>query len=257
MNTPRAAEFYRLLHTGNAGDVEFYQRVCGPGKSVLELGCGWGRIAEKLLEQKCSVVGVDTSDAFLEAAQSELQSYSAGVFVKGDLRTLSLLNESGGPRTFDRVLIPYNTLYSLGGTSGVLECFRTACRHLAPGGEVWCDFYPMDDLHAALLAGEESIEDDEDPVAEFHMVGQPVRVLETSTLDATSQHLDVQYRALSATDEEVARLEMSHDYLILPQIQALLLEADLAPLALFGDFEGSPPEEAIQIVLGAEHRSED
>lgn len=122
---------------------------------------------------------------------------------------------------------------------------------------MWCDFYPMDDLHAALLAGEESIEDDDDPVAELHMFGQPVRVLEASTLDFTSQHLDVRYRALSAQDEEIATLEMSHDYLILPQIQALLAEADLMPLALFGDFEGSPVEEATQIVLGAERREEE
>jgi hypothetical protein len=111
----------------------------------------------------------------------------------------------------------------------------------------------MDDLHAALLDGEETEEDDDEPVAEFSLGGVPVRVLETSQIDEKRQHLDVVYRALTQEDEELAALSMSHDYLTTHQLQSLIEDAGLAVLALRGDFEGAPLEEASQVILGAGH----
>jgi tRNA G46 methylase TrmB len=49
-----AAELYRLTHRGNPGDVGFYRKLCSGVQSVLELGCGYGRLLAALAQPQPS-----------------------------------------------------------------------------------------------------------------------------------------------------------------------------------------------------------
>lgn len=245
-------EFYRKLHTGNAGDVEFYRRVCSGAASVLELGCGWGRIAGPLLEAGHRVMGIDHSKHFIELSRHACAEHAAATFSVGDIRDLHLQDEDGMTMTFDRILIPYNTLYSLGGRAGVLGCLKSARAHLEPEGEIWCDIYPVDDMHRGLLDGEEPPPDDDEPVASFEWKGKNVHVLERSHLDPRNQHLDVKYVAVDENRVEVASLEMNHDYLLFAELDALFEEAGLGLMSVYGDFAGGSVDEPEQLVVGAE-----
>lgn len=248
------AQFYRRLHVGNAGDTEFYERVTRGAESVLELGCGWGRIALSLAKDRF-VVGLDHNDAFLQEARLAAPQAEKTRFFQQDIRTFNL-EAPDLPRTFQRILIPYNTLYSLGGADGVAACFERVARYLAPDGELWFDVYPMDALQEALLAGHETEDDEEEPVAIQDWEGAQVRIFESSQLDHEKQRLQVVYRALDEYDLLRAQMSMTHDYLMIEQLERLLATAGLSVLGSFGDFSGtSLGEDPEQVVLGACHRT--
>jgi precorrin-6B methylase 2 len=251
MTGPTPAEFYRRLHTGNTGDVLFYKRLAGDAQEILELGCGWGRISLALLELGATVTGVDLEESFVDQARRSTNGHPKAAFVRDDIRNFNL-NRDGGAKLFSRIFIPYNTLYSLGGASGVKKCFERARAHLAPDGELWLDVYPMDAMHAALSAGESPGEDDEDPVAVQDWEGEPVRIFETSSLDHHRQRLDVLYTAVNEAGATLAKLPMTHDYMLFDQILSSLEAAGLSLLGGFGSFQGAPlDQDAEQIILGA------
>ncbi|MEI9413193.1 class I SAM-dependent methyltransferase [Mesorhizobium salmacidum] len=57
--------------------------------SVLELGCGYGRIANRLAEKGARVTGIDTSQALLKKATADATEGGVNVeYVLGDIRSL-------------------------------------------------------------------------------------------------------------------------------------------------------------------------
>lgn len=85
----------RLRPDRTAAEVELLWRLIGlqPGLTVLDLACGHGRIANRLAQRGCRVVGLDMSVGFLELAHAATVEVIApgGVppaYVRGDMRSL-------------------------------------------------------------------------------------------------------------------------------------------------------------------------
>jgi SAM-dependent methyltransferase len=264
------ADFYERVHCGNEGDVEFYLRITEGARHVLELGCGSARITLPIAARGTPILGVDVNEVFAAQARERLSAFPQASVLHGDIRTLSPaeLERAMAPlapspttrdeisstcRLFDRIIVPYNTLYALGGRSGVLACLKLAQECLTRDGELWCDVYPMEAAHEALVAGGHLPLDDDEPVARFAFGDQQISVLESTELDPRSQHLEASYRALNEKGELVARLLTEHDYLLIAQIEELLQEAGLQLMLVSGSFDGAPfDEDADHLVFGAE-----
>ncbi|TIQ38819.1 MAG: class I SAM-dependent methyltransferase, partial [Mesorhizobium sp.] len=61
----------------------------GHGNSVLELGCGYGRIANRLAEKGARVTGLDISPILLKKAQADAAERRVNVeYTRGDMRSL-------------------------------------------------------------------------------------------------------------------------------------------------------------------------
>ncbi|WP_027163274.1 class I SAM-dependent methyltransferase [Mesorhizobium sp. WSM1293] len=74
------------------------------GSSVLELGCGYGRITNRLAERGARVTGLDASPALLKAAEADATERHIDVdYVLGDMRSLPWRNR------FDAVFLWYTT----------------------------------------------------------------------------------------------------------------------------------------------------
>jgi 2-polyprenyl-3-methyl-5-hydroxy-6-metoxy-1,4-benzoquinol methylase len=65
---PYPAELYELVHRGTEGDVAFYRQTCADARSVLELGCGYGRLLEPLAELGIDVTGLERDPELLARA---------------------------------------------------------------------------------------------------------------------------------------------------------------------------------------------
>src|SRR5690606_6471542 len=109
------AELYALLHQGTPGEVEFYRGVCAHVAEVLELGVGAGRIAGALARDGVRVVGVEQDAAMIAIGRAENPKAKIE-WVTADMRSLNL------GRRFERVLLPYNGLYTLASDADVVAC---------------------------------------------------------------------------------------------------------------------------------------
>lgn len=206
MLTPQ--DLYFLLHTGNPGDVEFYVAQVQGAHSVLEVGCGDGRILQHLLARDRQVVGLDVEDAFVQRARRiETPSGSSLRIDCGDVRFSKL------PRAeYDRILIPYNTIYALGGASGVKACASNCFDAATLGATLWLDVYPVDEFHEMALT-ELPPEDDDEPIVELEGPRGRYSVTETTQLHPLTQHLEASYRAISQ-EQDLVELTLHHDYLL-------------------------------------------
>jgi SAM-dependent methyltransferase len=131
-DVPRGADYDRRFERlaevgvdvhGEAALVDGFE----PG-TVLDAGCGTGRVAIELARRGRDVVGVDVDAAMLEAARRKAPALN---WVQGDLGDPSL--EFG--RTFDVVVMAGNVLIFVApGTEGGV--IANAARWLAPGGRL-------------------------------------------------------------------------------------------------------------------------
>lgn len=114
-------------------DVAFYlARVPGPEASVLELGCGTGRVLAPVAGQCGYVHGVDHSEGMLAVCEEKVEA--AGLpagrvrLTAGDITRLELGEQ------FDLVTAPFRVFQNLETDEQVAGFFETVRRHLAPGG---------------------------------------------------------------------------------------------------------------------------
>jgi SAM-dependent methyltransferase len=114
----------RNVH-GEADMVESLQ----PG-SVLDAGCGTGRVAIELARRGIDVAGADVDATMLEKARAKAPELT---WILADLATLDL------GRTFDVVVMAGNVMIFLApGTEATVV--TAAARHLAPGGALVAGF---------------------------------------------------------------------------------------------------------------------
>jgi SAM-dependent methyltransferase len=129
-----AVEVY--LHLPPDGEAEIVHAALAPGASVLDLGCGTGRIAHPLLALGHPVVGVDQSAAML--------AHLRGVEpVCAPIAGLDLGRRFGG------VLLASH-LVEIPETEVRQPILDTARRHLATDGRVVAQLYPPGWFDGAL-----------------------------------------------------------------------------------------------------------
>jgi SAM-dependent methyltransferase len=104
------------------GEANFVTRF-SPG-SVLDAGCGTGRVGRELHRRGVEVVGVDVDAEMLEAARDRCPSAS---WIEGDISAIRL------GRTFDIVLMAGNVINFVSPESR-RQAVENLVRHLRPGG---------------------------------------------------------------------------------------------------------------------------
>jgi SAM-dependent methyltransferase len=110
------------------GEADFVMRF-SPG-TVLDAGCGTGRIARELARRGVDVVGVDLDDRMLSTARRKAPSIA---WHCADLTSIDL------GRTFDVILLAGNVMIFLTpGTEGAVVA--NLGRHLAPDGRLVAGF---------------------------------------------------------------------------------------------------------------------
>jgi len=228
-------ELYALLHQGTPGDEAFYLDACHGARSVLEFGCGHGRLMRPLALAGHRVTGIDQDQGLLALAQASIARHGGGpctALHHGDMRTASLDGR------FDRVIIPYNGLYCLASEAEQVACLTNAARHLAPGGRVVFDAYAIDAFH--FEADEDDDETDDDPVASLAWRGTVWNVFETCGWKRSTQRLQVRYDFQPADDSTPVSEQVDHRYLLTGQVARVCESAGLQILHSAGGFQNEP-----------------
>lgn len=232
------AELYAAVHSGNQGDQRFYRRACADAKDVLELGCGYGRIAARLAADGKQVVGIDSNPDLLRMAA--LRGVSV---VEADMRNFDL------GREFDRVIIPFNGLYCLLSEAEWLSCFRLACAHLKPEGRLIFDGWAADAFHKE---SDPDAPDVYEHVVTVTALGSSWDVFERSDWDRDAQRIDAFYRHVSKEGERIIEACISQRYAMSHQYASLLERAGFKNILMYGGFEEQPlDEESDHVVVVA------
>jgi len=231
---PYPAPLYAALHTGTDGDLQWYRAACEGARSVLELGCGDGRVLAAL--DGPTLHGLDLHEGLLEAAAARLGP--SAVLHHLDMRRFEL------GRTFDRVILPFSGVYCLLDDEGLRACFERVHAHLEPGGAFLLDAYRADVFHAESEP-EDVGDEDWNELAVIEVQGRPYSVFERSTWNPDAQRIEVTYRHVSLTDPG-APIDgtIEQRYLLRHQLEGHLRDAGFSKVEVFGGFDERPVSRA-------------
>ncbi len=131
------------------GEATFVAMLDPKPRTVLDAGCGTGRVAIELARRGFDVVGVDVGADMLATARARAPELE---WVEADLAALDL------GRRFDAVVLAGNVVhFTAPGTEH--DLIRRCAAHVVPGGALVAGFqlgparYGVDDLDADAAAG--------------------------------------------------------------------------------------------------------
>jgi SAM-dependent methyltransferase len=137
-NYDRIARFYDTDMARNMAfdDAAFYAGLCTGGGSVLELGCGNGRILLELLARGIDIVGIDASLGMLAELRRKAQERAVLPHLcRMDARALAFRP------VFDTVLCPYSLVTYLTTDVDLTRLLLGVRAVLRPGGALVIDTF--------------------------------------------------------------------------------------------------------------------
>jgi ubiquinone/menaquinone biosynthesis C-methylase UbiE len=126
-------QFYDAAVPDWPGEIDFYRAMTAkldPGASILELGCGTGRVTLQLAREGLPVMGLDVSASMLAMARQKGQGLPNVRWAEGDMRAFEL-----GER-FELILIPGHSYQFMLTPTDQVACLTCIRRHLALGGRL-------------------------------------------------------------------------------------------------------------------------
>ena len=140
-------------------DVQFYVDEAGDaGGSVLEIGCGTGRVLLPIARAGHTITGVDASRYMLERCQTKLRAEPGEVQARVTLHLRDARSFDLG-RKFDLVTAPFRVVQHLTTIEDQLGFLGSVSRHLAPGGRLAFDVF---NPNFAILVSAGGMEERED-----------------------------------------------------------------------------------------------
>ena len=127
---PRLTACYDVINPPTPGD-EFYLALVGDPlagdtpRTVLDMGCGTGRLARAFAARGHRVTGADPSSAMLSVARGHASSVT---WIESDGATLAL------PTRFDLIIMTGHVFQVLLDDDIILATLRNLREHLAPSG---------------------------------------------------------------------------------------------------------------------------
>ncbi|MEV4411332.1 methyltransferase domain-containing protein [Catellatospora sp. NPDC049609] len=148
------ATFRRMAAEGRdlAGEARLLDAMIPPGSSVLDAGCGSGRVGAALAERGHTVCGVDADEFLIEAAREDFPHVE---WLVGDLSELDL-TAGGQRRIFDAAILAGNVMPYLAPDTEV-QVLRRVGAHVRPDGPILVGFgttrgYAVADFDAHAIA---------------------------------------------------------------------------------------------------------
>lgn len=235
------ASFYDYYSTGLEGDVQFYvEEAQRADASVLELGCGTGRILIPIAQSGIPIFGLDRAPAMLALARQKIAHLTTETqhrirLGEGDMRKFSL------PQRFHLITVPYRAFLHLLTPKDQRQALACIHSHLSPNGRLIFNIFDphletiaahLGPLGAVLKKDTEFLHPD---------TGRRIIAWEARQYDLEHQILEqsVVFEELDSTGQMLSRTHTSLTlrYVFRYEMQLLLELSGFKIDALYGDFQ--------------------
>lgn len=227
------SQFYDLEYSVFDADLEMYRQFAERARgSILELGCGTGRILEALADINQPITGIDNSSSMLDIARQRLGDSVA--LVERDMRDAAAEPPlPGAPFSF--ALSAINTFLHLVDVQSQLAALRGVGNVMTPGGIMLLDIFVPDPTYIAHLDGSLHLEFQH----EFANGDRLDKWVARSHDLATQLILTTVYFDVTSPDGQVRRLvDQYHTrYVHLYELEHLLHRAGWELVSLFGGYD--------------------
>ncbi len=235
-------------------DVAFYgaeaQRVRNGPTTVLELGCGTGRILLPLARDGHAVTGIDASEAMLNRCRSKLAAEAAPVrkrtvLQQADARDFSVAapGADDGVGGFTLAIAPFRILQHLSTTDDQLQCLASVRRHLVAGGRFAFDvFNPL----FTLMVRDRSAEAEdtpERPLGDGRFFRRTTRVTHVHWVAQLSEVELIYYLRRDTAVERIVQAFTMRWYGA-AELEHLLARSGFRVESIAGDFDRNPLTDA-------------
>jgi SAM-dependent methyltransferase len=250
------AAFYDWENARTLGrrDVPFWRNLTlRTSGTVLELGCGTGRVSVPVGLAGVSLVGIDRSAPMLARAAQRIRRASLAKrvrLVRGDIRSLPF--DCSVPHPFSMVIAPYGVLQSLLRERDLAATLQAVHRVLSPGGilglELVADLPSWQEYRKRVsLSGWRA-----------RAGGARVTLVETVHQDRQRRLtiFDQEFTERRGRQSTTRRFALTFRTLSVPQMTRRLERAGFVVDALLGDYHGGPwdPRAEVWIVLARKNR---
>lgn len=226
----QAAKYYDLIHQAHTGDIELFvqlaQAATSKNQSILDIGCGSGRLVIPIAESGLQVVGIDNSaDMFAVAQKRVAEEEVTTTLIEADVLTWET------DQRFGLIMIGMNTLMEFSNQT-VLDLLKAAAKLLAPEGKIVIDV-----IQPFIMAG---LEDEDGEFAEDEPLddgGRKLPMWSGWSADHTSQQVEIKWRIKD--DSEIVEFANLFHYRYLDQIMDYLPAANLEIDTVWGDYARS------------------
>jgi ubiquinone/menaquinone biosynthesis C-methylase UbiE len=202
-------------------------------RSVLELGCGTGRVAIPVAKAGATVVGVDRSASMLARARMKVRRArlaSRVKLIRGDIRHLPFPDKS-----FELVMAPYGILQSLLDEKLLSATLKDVRRVIARNGtfglELVADLPAWDEYSNRM-----SLRGNRGPN------GKPIALVESVKQDRRNRITRFEQEFIEGRGKSATRkkFRLAFRTLSVPQMARRLEQAGFEVAALLGDYQGGP-----------------
>lgn len=221
-------------------DIAFYVEAARSAGSVLELGCGSGRIVIPTAAAGVPITGLDLSEPMLARCREKLAAQPPDVrarvrLVHANMTAFDLAEK------FSLVTAPFRAFQHLISIDDQLACLRGVHRHLASGGRLILDMFQV---HPSGLGGPEWMREREDtpetPLPDGRSFRRTARII---SFNRAEQVNEVEFAVyLTYPDGRTERHTQSFPfrYFFPKEVEHLLARAGFRVVTVFGDFSRSP-----------------
>ncbi|MEM6551032.1 MAG: class I SAM-dependent methyltransferase [Planctomycetota bacterium] len=236
-------------------DTAFYiQRLPSADASVLELGCGTGRVLLPMAEACGFIQGVDASPGMLEICRAKLNQAGIGpdraAVREGDITDLDL------GRRFDLITAPFRVMQNLETDAEVAGLLKTIRSHLAPGGEAILNTFrpysPPEGLAARWSKRDASTYDEKQTSVGLLRMRDDCRRFR---LDPPIVYPVLIYERIE-DGRVVDRVEMPVSMRVwyADELERLVTDAGFRITGRYGGYSGEVWDEGPELVIGFTHR---
>ncbi len=233
LSTARYAEFYALEMNDFSEDILYYQNNIPADSTILELGCGTGRISNSLSKRARMVTGLDLSHDMLRQATSN--SKTAVHYVCMDMCRMAFTQK------FNSIIIPYNTVNLLQIESKIISYFNEVHELLGEDGTLLFQIY-IPDPKIVRNEGEKLFQFQmfSLPDNKGKLIKETIRCFSSQT---NTIHLEERYR-VRGTQQNPTKNDLNHTMQLaafsFEKWVTILGKANFQIISLSGDYHSRP-----------------